>query len=350
MDLLRLVSFAVIIGYHYMKDIRLRYCDRIPEPEVIFHIGNVHLVMVSVSLFFMLSGAGLTLQMNRKTDSSVPSGILDRKVWKDYYLGRFSRILLPFYISYLLYLAYKLWAEGGNLFAGIPAWTFIFTLLGIDEYVYMTGLENFSLGIGEWFLGALILIYLIFPLLYLGLRKNKHAFLAVFTLYYLVMLINYHSGVEWYQNVFLKLYEFVLGMYLAAELDKILQNKKAALAAALAMLALSLGPIALPVHEAFFNLLACTGSFLLAACSEDALSARRQPGALLAWFGGYSFYVYLIHHAVIYTMNKAVYWHLVDYRIKRIPVLFVLELIVMLALAALISRICSRIRSLWGGI
>ena len=330
MDLLRILSFLIIIGYHFFKDLSLRFSAELPDPDHLLQAGNVHLGMIAVSLFFVISGAGLTLQMNRKTAEG-----FDISIWKDYYKGRFFQIMIPFYVSYLFYAAYKLKTTHGAVFAGIPLWRAVFTLIGIDEYVNMTGFRTFTLGIGEWFLGALILIYAVFPLLYFCLKKWEFLSVPAVCLYYVLLVLNYHSTVPWHLNVFVKICEFIVGMLIAMHLEELMRRPYCCL--------LVLAPL-LPLPAPIVNTLTCAGIFLLAMQAEPLL---RRSGTLvraLVFAGGYTFYIYLIHHAVIYTLNDRLFWHLVDTELGRIPLLLAIELCAMVIGAVVIRRICDLIR------
>lgn len=330
MDLLRILSFLIIIGYHFFKDLHLRFSAAVPDPDDLLQFCGIHLVMISVSLFFMISGAGLTLQMNRK------SGAEGRiSVWKDYYAGRFFQIMIPFYVSWLLYAVWKLKETHGAVFAGIPLWRLAFTVCGIDEYVNMTGFRTFTLGIGEWFLGALILIYLIFPLLYTCLRRWELPAVLISAAYYILLILNYHSSVPWHLNVFVKIFEFIFGMVIAMHLETLRKHP--------AFCLLILAPL-LPLPAPFLNTLVCAGIFMLALMSEPLLNRSEALGKALRFIGGYTFYIYLIHHAVIYTFNDRLFWHLVDTRLGMILPLFLIELAAMLVLAVCIRRVCDLIR------
>ena len=338
MDLLRILSFLIIIGYHFFKDLSLRFSAEMPDPDPLLQAGNVHLGMIAVSMFFMISGAGLTLQMNKKTASCESAGQaagVDISIWKDYYKSRFFQIMIPFYVSYLFYAAYKLKTTHGAVFAGIPLWRAVFTLIGIDEYVNMTGFRTFTLGIGEWFLGALILIYAIFPLLYFCLKKWEIPSVLAVCLYYVLLVQNYHSAVPWYMNVFVKICEFIVGMLIAMHLEELMRRPYCCV--------LILTPL-LPLPAPIVNTLTCAGIFLLAMQAEPLLRRSEALGRALGLIGGYTFYIYLIHHAVIYTLNDRLFWHLVDTDLGRIPLLLAIELFAMVVGAVVIRRICDLIR------
>ena len=76
------------------------------------------------------------------------------------------------------------------------------------------GIHTFPLGIGEWFLGALIILYLLFPLLRLLMKKNPCLFFIGSTCIYLLLLFYYPFHTPVHVNLLIKGYDFVLGMLL----------------------------------------------------------------------------------------------------------------------------------------
>jgi hypothetical protein len=65
----------------------------------------------------------------------------------------------------------------------------------MDSWVSMHGISTFSLTIGEWFLGCLILLYLIFPLLRFFMIKSEKFFFIIATGIYLIVLFHYDFSV-----------------------------------------------------------------------------------------------------------------------------------------------------------
>ena len=113
----------------------------------------------------------------------------------DVSIKRFIRVLIPFYITYISYFIYKVINDrffyilfpAGNIRMEI-----IFTFFGMDEWISQHGIHTFSLGIGEWFLGALLLLYLLFPLLRFLMKKNSRLFFVGSTCIYLLLLFYFH--------------------------------------------------------------------------------------------------------------------------------------------------------------
>lgn len=75
-----------------------------------------------------------------------------------------------------------------------PKWTIIFTFLGIDGYISRI-VPNFTL-VGEWFLRALLIMYLFFPFIRVMLNKHKNLFIIIcFTLSILVQTFYYRTNI-----------------------------------------------------------------------------------------------------------------------------------------------------------
>ena len=155
-DLLRCISFCFIIFYHMIS--QLYFSKLFPLDKVLpfYENDNMNIAMLGVAVLFILSGAGLAYSTTENFDI------------RCFYKKRFIRVLIPFYITYITYFIYKVGTNGSFTSFFPPetsAWKIIFTFFGMDEWVSQHGVHTFSLGIGEWFLGALILLYVCYPLL-----------------------------------------------------------------------------------------------------------------------------------------------------------------------------------------
>ena len=107
---------------------------------------------LGVSLFLIISGAALTLTYRRPIN-------LKRFYWK-----RFLNIYPMFWIAWLLATFYFALISNGRPPHVGPVRTFIFTLLGVDGLALNFHFRTMYL-LGEWFIGFIVLYYLIFPLL-----------------------------------------------------------------------------------------------------------------------------------------------------------------------------------------
>ena len=153
-DLLRIVCFSFIIFYHMMVQLQINGIYPSEKVSPYFSNANMHIATLAVAVFFMLSGAGLAYTTKENFEL------------KKFYQKRFIRLLIPFYIVIVIYAIVLAIIDPYfkvNHLVGVPKWRIIFTVLGIDEWVSMHNIATFSLGIGEWFLGALIILYVLFP-------------------------------------------------------------------------------------------------------------------------------------------------------------------------------------------
>ncbi len=420
MDVLRVISFLIIILYHFGKELVIRGIADITDPDILMSFGRVHLVMAAVGMFFLISGAGLGIKYGKSSASPAATGSAGTShaaaagaqthhcshIWtaqslRSYYLGRFRQILIPFYIVYIIYAIVRLALTRGNMFHDVPAWRIVFTLFGMDEYISMTGTRTFSLGIGEWFLGALVLMYLVFPLIYTCMKKYPIPSMVIGLIYYIAVVLTYeqlrallpgtigshYASVPWYMDIFIKICEFSLGVFVGIYMDRIAGYPW--------LIAVGL-MIFLPVHPSFANTALIFAIFLIGleaevrfirvrmqqtqaqhgnaadseivAESEDTYPSCQPAGisetsdshasddapcrpslccaftAVISRIAGISYYVYLVHHIIIYAFGDLLAGRIVLGR-KLVVLLFVAEIALMTVCAALLRRVSRRVSS-----
>lgn len=289
MDILRILALAVILCYHFLADVYQRGLCEIRHPDDHFVIGNINLVIVAVGVFFVLSGAGLVLSLkDRELDI------------KKFYLGRWKRILIPFYVTYIAYLVFKLIGpnySGQPLFQGARWYRAVYTVLGIDEYMKMSGFPDYSLGIGEWYLGALIIMYAVFPFIYKAMKRWRWPTLAAAAVYFAIVAATYHNDiVPMHCNVFVRIFEFIAGMFIGFLLNDRREGEKAG-----------------------------KGIEFLSAIAN------------------FTYYFYLLHHIVIYLFDEPMQQAHMILSKPRLVVLFGAEVVVTVALALAVKFVSERL-------
>lgn len=95
---------------------------------------------------------------------------------KDYYKKRFLAIFPLFWLAYLF--AFLEHFYHSKSMPNVPKITFLLTVIGMDGYLY-DYVKNFYM-IGEWFLGAIIILYILFPLYRFIMCKCKWVLPAAF--------------------------------------------------------------------------------------------------------------------------------------------------------------------------
>jgi|GEM_PF-152959 len=158
LDLLRIGSILVLVWFHATIDWG-------HKSKFIIHVGTY-----VVRVFIVLSGFGLAMSMASRKHS-----------WGEYFRRRILRIYPPYLFLLAMILSFNYLS--GNL-APIRPWTIPLSVLGLDGYfsrfIYFN--ENFTFfgsewvftpayRIGEWFLGLILVLYILFPPAYLTFKR-----------------------------------------------------------------------------------------------------------------------------------------------------------------------------------
>ena len=142
-EFIRAVCALGVITFHIS-------CYTAPEAAKILHTyANGNFGSLFVGIFFLISG--FVLQMN---DSPVQN-------LRTFYFKRWKAIFPMFYITWLYYYLDMVIAAGTPFYNGSP-WTLLLTAAGLDGYLAYR-IPNYYI-VGEWFLGAIVLLYILYPL------------------------------------------------------------------------------------------------------------------------------------------------------------------------------------------
>lgn len=133
-----------------------------------FYFGNIYLGTIGVGLFFIISGAAL-----EHTYGNIQLKFNDIK---SFYVKRFKSIYPAFWIAFFVASGISFLVHRGFPLADFKS--FIASLLGLDGYLMSTIQKYyFYYQVGEWFLGCIILLYLIYP--FLSFVFHKYCVLTV---------------------------------------------------------------------------------------------------------------------------------------------------------------------------
>lgn len=200
---MKAISAIGIIIYHY--SCRLRNRDFLP----LYNFKNGSWGGVFVTIFFMVSGALLYYNYE------------DRFNLKKFYIKRWISIFPMFYVAYLSFWIGNVIESGSVFYKGVK-WTYALSILGMDGYLYENTTTYYILG--EWFLGAIILLYAVFPLILIVFKKKPiitfMGFMILYVVFYGVPIINPHVS----RSIVSCLLSFVCGMLLIRYKD-IVVNK-----------------------------------------------------------------------------------------------------------------------------
>lgn len=296
---------------------------------------NMNLGMIACGLFVLISGATLALKGREEEPMS-------------FYKKRFIRVLIPFYIAYIIYFIIKaLTYKTIFIYGGIPKWRFIFTLLGIDEYLAANGVRTFSLGVGEWFLGCILLCYLVYPFLFKAHKKNKYITFILMTIWFIFINLNYgrfNFVIPSHMNFLCQIYNFYLGIVLIDK-DVLSKLKKWLLFITIPIiLFFYFYKDTILIPDNFKTSIVLVAIFITFYEMEDLISRFEWLKAGTVFFNKISLEIYLVHHFVIYQVD-----YMLGYRqLNGVQTLLVIifDLTMTMVLAIVVEKLSSKVYGL----
>lgn len=282
LDLIRVISMVIIVTYHFFI--------HFPENNiqgVKFIFDNKKWGAIGVTLFFMISGVALMYNYKDKLEI------------KQYFKRRFLGIYPMFWIAYTSLFIYLFYINRQNVW-NLPMYKLIFSFFAMDGYL-SPYIKTIYL-IGEWFLGCIVLIYIIFPLLKKAVLKWSKATFIIGTILNFLLLIFYTNGkMEINKNIIICLYSFMLGMYIIRiEKFKIWQ---AGIGLLVAIIGYMIPPINRNIEVLLGNIVGYGLFFVLAYIGQLIQNLTVQK--IFEIISKYSYAVFLVHHYIIMsTENK----------------------------------------------
>lgn len=179
-----------IIIFHY-------FCHSNSNIKFLFNTANSGWGSLFVTVFFAISGA--VLYYNYPKDITL----------KIFYFKRWKSIFPSFYLCWAFFFIEKVFLTKKILWGGNPI-KFLFTLIGIDGY-FLYKIPNYYL-VGEWFLGAIIMLYLLYPLLCFAHNKNIFLIPFLLTFGYVLKIETNFFIISDFRNFFTCIASFYFGM------------------------------------------------------------------------------------------------------------------------------------------
>ena len=283
-DVIRVLAFVGIFVFHFLDIQRMQ--NPAVRSECIW--GKFSLSYVCVALFFMISGFGLMKGEEEKFSA------------KEFYLRRLIRILIPYFICnifYIIFLGIKI--RGFPVPRSISVLDLFFWLTGFSAYLNLYGASFFTFGLGEWFLGALILMYLLFPILRIAVNRLKWKFLLIYAAFYIIWVWIYPIPVPIYTDLLAKLLPFILGMYL-----KIcpIKRQSAFAAGSILVLLLSFFPIFVldKLEIEYFVTIDAAAIFIILLPLNRIVRENQSISKFFHKAAALEYGMFLCHHAVIW--------------------------------------------------
>ena len=274
LDVIRLTAMLPVVCYHFnIESARAGHA----VPGWLIGRPMADAVELALVLFFLLSGASLCWQWR------------GRFAWRPYLAGRVAGMYPMYWLGWGALFLYGEVLHGNN--ADIPRWRVIFSLLGLDGYLSPVTTTYYK--IGEWFLGIILLLYLVFPLLLWCMETPRRRGLLAISMTALALAWPFvcPAPLESGHTVLGRLPAFALGVWFGTELSEPNSNHLWGFSAVVLLVFAprTLWPVGyLLVGAALFWLLLKAGG---------CLPETSHPA--LRWLAGQCYGVYLIHHVFL---------------------------------------------------
>ncbi|WEV72339.1 acyltransferase [Bifidobacterium sp. ESL0790] len=283
---------------------------------------GIYIGDLGVSQFFIISGAAL---MYNYEDSEH----LNLKI---FYWKRFKSIYPMFWIAFIIANIYLLLTMGSGIVNKAPKWTILLSAIGMDGYLANTGLSTFYT-LGEWFLGFIIIFYVAFPILRIGVKKHPWITgIIVLALYAATLLINIPlHGMPKALLLTTRLPEILFGMYFVRFMKQI---PHVVGISSIALLVLQ--QIFKPVRGNLAVTLIGICFFLTLVWLSHWLN--KQPiRKVIGSLSKYSYAIFLVHHQVIIQVFSVV--HPETLGLTSAFVLFFADFVIIMALSVALQKL-----------
>lgn len=317
LDFIRALSVLLIILYHFDLEILSEHPGaRIAGKLVVFNqaIGDL-----GVTLFIIISGAALMVSTDSRFSVS------------DFFKKRVLAIFPSYWISYIAVSALLFLLRGAIAGDG-EHWKFLLTLTGLDGFLFYK-IPNYYL-IGEWFTGFILIIYVAFPVLRIGVMKRP--VLTGLTVLVLSLVLHHFYNSFFLmlenRNPLMRLPEFVFGMCFSRY---ILRQNTIAFVVSLALLVLFFfwTPPFPPVQ---YGLVLGIAVFCVLAVMAERMAWPSSVVNAVTFLSKYAFLAFLVHHQIIYILLPHV--DASHFSVVEVHYLFLIVLFLSFIAAKLLSR------------
>lgn len=211
LDFIRAISTLLIVITHYNA---VFFWGKPPETQLWsklvtpLNIFNVYIGNLGVSLFFIISGASMMYVYGQK----------DKLDLKNFFKKRFLNLYPMYWLAYVGCFLFLFYVNKG-FSTSVPYWRIVFTMIGFDGYL-STFTSTFYL-LGEWFLGCIILIYLLMPFLIKMVKKKPFLTFMLSLLIYILFILFYSFRLPLSVVIFTRLPEVIFGMLFVAYIKEV---------------------------------------------------------------------------------------------------------------------------------
>lgn len=288
LDVLRVLAMFFVITYHFGYEYAAAGlpCFNLFGTTVNYTFGNI-----AVTIFIALSGGLLYKRYGVLGCNQGESPL------KTFYLKRAKAIYPPFWIVNL-YIPFTMLrhyiADGNAFFLGHP-FSILLTPIGFDGYFKVFGVDTYVF-CGDWFVGAIVLLYLLYPLLACCYRKRPATTLIVLAVLYGLQFMLPERYDEVFNSYPVTLaFKFCIGFLLVENLER-LRDWRIALASALVLAGLTFVDIPGRVNADTLGTVAAFALFAVVFYAAPNLLRFGLARGAVQKLAALSYCVFLIQH------------------------------------------------------
>jgi peptidoglycan/LPS O-acetylase OafA/YrhL len=204
-DVIRIVGLILILLQHMIGTNLLPSWIHNITIDYLPYLFYMDYGRIGVWLFVFASGCSLALN---DTEFSNLSEV------KSFYKKRLIRIYPPYWVSLLFSLLIFNWVIPSLTVADIVRW-----FSGFQAFFATTSIEITKINITYWFIGLIVSLYLLYPLLFYVVKKHPN--ISLLSFFFISLASRYimfyvfpvfGSGWDWFPTC--RIFNFALGMYL----------------------------------------------------------------------------------------------------------------------------------------
>ncbi|MBY0220362.1 acyltransferase [Paenibacillus illinoisensis] len=280
LDFLRSISIFMIIVFHFNQQLGFHAIQS--EGIFIQNFKNDNIGSIGITLFIILSGA--SLMYSYRNSFSL----------KQYIFKRILSIFPLFWIGYIC-TYFVLFFLNRGVHHDVETWKISLTIVGFDGFLYYK-VPNFYL-VGEWFIGFILIMYTIFPVLRLLVLKKPVVTIFLVLTSYIIIVQNYGSifNIDVIHNPLTRLPDMVLGMLYVEYSEKI---KKQFYLVPAVLTGLVLLTIKVSLTHIYVTFLLGSSLFITLAHLMKFVKNNNLQKPFI-FMSKYSFAAFIIHHNLI---------------------------------------------------
>ncbi|MFU0542244.1 acyltransferase family protein [Gardnerella pickettii] len=289
LDWIRAIAAILIVVTHFNNP----YLE--PTRFFVNRPFGIYIGGLGVSLFLIISGAALMYNYGDRESLDL----------RTFYTKRAKTLYPMFWVAFIVANILLFVRNNGYIFVPRHKITVIFSLFGMDGYASAFGVGTFYT-LGEWFLGFIILFYIVFPLLRVGVNKMPIATVCiVLTLYAVtVVFFMFYQIPRVPSDILLttRLPELVFGMIFVKFIKKVphwLAAVSFVILAAQQLTHILKDNIAVTVVGIF--------AFLLLSYIGELVKSFKPLSACTKFISAYSYPIFLVHHVLIMQVFTVIY-------------------------------------------